>query len=84
MIISLTKIGESYDNDDKIQVHLHGANNKEERGEQQGCEENHPWPGAAHYWRQIGAAEHWHHITAADPNTGREYCYHIVMKKFKS
>ena len=45
MIISLTKIRESYDNDDKIQVHLHGSNNKEEGGEQQGCEENHPWPG---------------------------------------
>ena len=42
MIISLSKIGESYDNDDKIQVHLHGANNKEEGGEQQGREENHP------------------------------------------
>ena len=40
--ISLTKIGESYDNDDKIQVHLHGANNKEEGGEQHGREENHP------------------------------------------
>ena len=45
MIISLTKIRESYDDDDKIQVHLHGSNNKEEGGEQQGCEENHPWPG---------------------------------------
>ena len=55
MIISLTKIGESYDNDDKIQVHLHGANNKEERGEQQRCEENHPWPGE--YCQNIGAVE---------------------------
>ena len=87
MIISLTKIWESSDDDEKIQAHLHGANNKEERGEQQGCEENHPWPDAAEYWQHIGEAKHWPYITAADQNKGKEYCYHIVMKnwmEFKS